>query len=230
MNNPSSQELITYLLSFATENKQELIVSRMLERTRHITVVLEDIYQPQNASAVLRTADCFGVQDVHVIENTNEYEINPRVVHGAAKWLNLHKYNAVHDNTTDCIQKLKAKGYSIVATSPHANSVSLHQLPLNKPVALMFGTEKLGLSSTALEQADELMYIPMFGFTESLNISVSAAICFQHLTHRLRQTGIDWHLSEEEKHELTLDWARNVLKDPEGLEKRFWEENPPTLV
>ena len=102
-------ELLEYLLSFATQNKQELIGSRLLERTRHITVILEDIYQPQNASAVLRTADCFGVQDVHVIENTNEYAINPRVVHGAAKWLSLHKYNEVHDNTTDCIQKLKKK-------------------------------------------------------------------------------------------------------------------------
>ena len=221
------QELLTYLLSFASENKQELIASRMLERTRHITVILEDIYQPQNASAVLRTADCFGVQDVHVVENTNEYEINPRVVHGAAKWLNIHKYNHVDDNTTDCIQKLKKKGYSIVATSPHANSVSLYDLPLDKPVALMFGTEKLGLSSTALEQADELMYIPMYGFTESLNISVSAAICLQHLTHRLRQTEIDWQLPKDEQQQLTLEWVRNVLKDPEGLEKRFWQENPP---
>ncbi len=217
-------ELLEYLLSFATQNKQELIGSRLLERTRHITVILEDIYQPQNASAVLRTADCFGVQDVHVIENTNEYAINPRVVHGAAKWLSLHKYNEVHDNTTDCIQKLKKKGYSIVATSPHATSVSLHDLPLDKPIALMFGTEKLGLSSTAMEQADELMYIPMHGFTESLNISVSAAICLQHLTHRLRQTEADWHLSDKESRELKLEWARLVLKDPQGLEKRFWQE------
>lgn len=221
------QELLTYLLSFASENKQELIASRMLERTRHITVILEDIYQTQNASAVLRTADCFGVQDVHIVENLNEYEINPRVVHGATKWLDLHKYNQADDNTTDCIQNLKQKGYSIVATSPHATGVSLYDLPLDKPIALMFGTEKLGLSSTALEQADELMYIPMYGFTESLNISVSAAICLQHLTHRLRQTEVDWQLSKEEQQQLTLEWVRNVLKDPEGLEKRFWQENAP---
>lgn len=217
------QELLDYLLSFATEHKQALIASRLTQRTRHITVVLEDIFQPQNASAVLRTADCFGLQDVHVIENTNEYEINPRVVHGAAKWLHLHKYNQVHDNTTDCIQNLKGKGYTVVATSPHANSISLHDLPLDKPVALMFGTEKLGLSSTALEQADELLYIPMYGFTESLNISVSAAICIEHLTHRLRQSDINWQLTPKEQQELHLEWARLILKDPEGLEKRFYE-------
>lgn len=225
MSAESELKLLSYLLSFTTENKRELITSRLLERTRHVTVVLEDIYQAQNASAVIRSADCFGVQDVHIIENTNFYEVNPKVVHGAAKWLNLHRYNEVHDNTTDCIQKLKKKGYSIVATSPHANSVSLHELPLDKPVALMFGTEKLGLSSTAIEQADELMYIPMHGFTESLNISVSAAICLEHLTHRIRTTEVDWQLSENEREKLHLEWARNVLKDPTGLEKRFWEEN-----
>jgi len=218
-------KLLEYLLSFTTENKQELFSSKMLERTRHVTVVLEDIYQPQNASAVLRTADCFGIQDVHIIENTNLYEVNPRVVHGASKWINLHKYNEVHDNTTDCYQKLKAKGYKIVATSPHANSISLHDLPLDQPIAIVFGTEKLGLSSTALELADEHMFIPMYGFTESLNISVCAAICLEHIAHRLRQTQVDWQLSEDEKLDLSLEWAKNVLKDPTGLEKRYWSDN-----
>jgi tRNA (guanosine-2'-O-)-methyltransferase len=224
MTNSEKHQLLEYLLSFATENKQQLIASRLLERTRHITVVLEDIYQPQNASAVLRSADCFGIQDIHVIENTNQYEINPRVVHGASQWLNLYKYNSDVDNTTLCLETLKAKGYRIVATSPHAQSVSLQALPLDRPIALMFGTEKLGLSSDALEQADEHMYIPMYGFTESLNISVSAAICIHHLSDRLRSSDIDWHLSEDEQLNLNLDWVRKVLKDPEGLEKRFWIE------
>jgi tRNA (guanosine-2'-O-)-methyltransferase len=225
MRRADQEKLLEYLFSFATEHKQELIASRMLERTRHITVILEDIYQAQNASAVLRTADCFGIQDAHVIENTNEYRVNPRVVHGAAKWLNVHKYNQMHDNTTDCYEKLKARGYTIVATSPHAKSVSIHDLPLDRPVAIAFGTEKLGLSSTALEFADEHMYIPMVGFTESLNISVSAAICLQHLSRRLRETDVNWKLSKEERFELSLEWAKNVLKDPEGLEKRFWQHS-----
>jgi tRNA (guanosine-2'-O-)-methyltransferase len=131
----------------------------------------------------------------------------------------------MHDNTTDCYEKLKARGYTIVATSPHAKSVSIHDLPLDRPVAIAFGTEKLGLSSTALEFADEHMYIPMVGFTESLNISVSAAICLQHLSHRLRETDVNWKLSKEERFELSLEWAKNVLKDPEGLEKRFWQHS-----
>lgn len=217
------QDLLKYILSFATENKRQLIASRLLERTRHITVVLEDIYQAQNASAVIRTADCFGIQDIHIIENTNEYDINPKVVLGASKWVHLHKYNEVDDNTTDCIEKLKKKGYRVVATSPHANSVSLYDLPLDQPVALMFGTEKLGLSSTAHELADDHMYIPMYGFTESLNISVSAAVCLNYLTHQLRQTEIAWQLTDSEREELHMEWARLVVKKPDILERRFKE-------
>lgn len=225
MNRKQKEQLLTYLLSFASENKQQHFQRLLSERTRHITIVLEDIYQPQNASAVLRTADCFGIQDVHVIENTNEYEVNPRVVHGASKWLNLNKYNETHDNTTACIQKLKEKGYRIVATSPHAESVSLHDLAIEKPLALMFGTEKLGLSSTAMELADDHMFIPMHGFTESFNISVSAAICLHFLTQKIRESNVDWHLSDEEKFNLNLKWVKSALKDPEGLEKRFRDEN-----
>ena len=220
------QELLDYLLSFTTENKRNLIRQKLLERTRHLTVVLEDIYQAQNASAVLRSADCFGVQDVHIIENTNDYDINPKVVHGAAKWLSLYKYSEDFDNTTDCLRKLKSKGYAIVATSPHADSVSIHELTLDKPLALVFGTEKLGLSSNAMELADTHMYIPMYGFTESLNISVSAAICLENIAHRLRDSNIDWHLSQADMDELTFEWTKNVLKDPEGLERRYWEDNP----
>lgn len=221
MKRTQQEKLLAYLLSFASENKQGLFEELLPQRTRHITVVVEDIFQAQNASAVLRTADCFGIQDVHIIENENTYEVNPRVVHGASKWINLYKYDKQDQNTLPCIDHLKEKGYRIVATTPHTESVSLHDLSLDQPVALMFGTEKNGLSEIALNNADEHMYIPMFGFTESFNISVSAAICLHHLTHRLRQTEIDWHLSQDEQLDLNLMWVKQALKDPEGLEKRY---------
>ncbi len=225
MEKKKKEQLLEYLLSFASENKQELFERLLPQRTKHITVALEDIFQPQNASAVLRTCDCFGVQDVHIIENQNEYQVNPRVVHGAADWLNLNKYDQKEINTLHCLNQLKEKGYRIVATTPHTESVSLHDLPLEQPTALLFGTEKDGLSEIAMNAADEHMYIPMHGFTESFNISVSAAICLHHLTHRMRQSGIEWQLNQEEQLDLHLQWAKNALKDPEGLEKRFWEEN-----
>ncbi|MFT4981933.1 MAG: tRNA (guanosine-2'-O-)-methyltransferase [Bacteroidia bacterium] len=224
--NLTLSKLLEYLKSFVTENKQELIESRLHERTRHVTVVLEDIFLAHNTSAVLRSADCFGIQDVHIIENTNHYELNPKVVLGATKWLHLHQYREDHDNTSFCINQLKQKGYSVVATSPHTESVSLQNLPIDKPVALMFGTEKLGLSSNALELADAHMYIPMYGFTESLNISVSAAICLQHLTERMRRSEANWQLSSSEKQALENEWIRLCLKDPDGLEKRFCLDNP----
>lgn len=217
-------KLLEYLQTFVTENKNRLIAEKLKERTRHLAVALEDIYEPHNASAVLRSADCFGVQDVHIIENTNYYELSQKVDLGSSKWLTLHQYREDHDNTTFCINKLKAEGYSIVATSPHTDSVSLQELPVDKPLALMFGTEKLGLSTNAMELADHHMYIPMYGFTESLNISVSAAICLQHLAERIRKEKVDWQLSEKERDALLNEWTRLCLKDPDGLEKRFYHD------
>jgi tRNA (guanosine-2'-O-)-methyltransferase len=223
MEEQNKERLLEYLLSFASKNKKELFNKLLPQRTRHITVILEDIFQPQNASAVLRTCDCFGIQDVHIIENQNEYQINPRVVHGASDWLNLYKYDQQQNNTIYCLDRLKERGYKIVATTPHTESVSLHDLSLDQPTALLFGTEKDGLSEIAMNAADDHMYIPMYGFTESFNISVSAAICLHHLTHRMRQSDIEWQLSKEEQLELNLHWVKNALKDPEGLEKRFLE-------
>lgn len=224
MASAKEKELLAFLRSFVTENKCQLIDSRLEQRTRHITVVLEDIFESHNASAVLRSADCFGIQDVHIIENTNYYEVNPKVVKGAAKWLHIHQYREAHDNTTHCINQLKEKGYRIVATSPHTNSTALHELDITQPTALLFGTEKLGLSINAFEAADEYLYIPMYGFTESLNISVSAAICLQYLSQKMRETDLDWQLSEEEQWDLENEWVRKVLLKPEMLERRFWEE------
>lgn len=201
------------------------MASRLNERTRHLTIVLEDIYHSHNASAVIRTADCFGIQDVHVIEEHNPYDLNPHVLKGSLKWIDLHRYAHPGSNTDVCLSRLKAKGYVIVATSPRGNSVSLDELPVDSPVALLFGNEHSGLSKKAVRMSDHCMHIPMYGFTESLNISVSAAICLHHLTLRLRQSNIAWRLTEEEKFELHYQWVRKVLKDPDGLEKRFREEN-----
>ena len=155
MTRRQKEQLLNYLLSFATENKRDLIEKRLQDRTRHITVVMEDIYQSQNASAVLRTSDCFGIQDVHVIENRNSYEINPKVVHGASKWIDIHRYSRKKDNTSECLEYLRSEGYRIIATSPHSQSVSLHELEISQPFALLFGTERRGLYTKEISLADE---------------------------------------------------------------------------
>lgn len=220
----NKQELLNYLLGFLSENKMNLFEKIIEDRTKHITVILEDIFQPQNASAVLRTCDVFGIQDVHVIENENEYNVNPRVVHGASKWINLYKYNKNKNNTLDCINKLKADGYKVYGTTPHTDDCLIQNTPLDNKVALMFGTEMDGLSDIAMKNVDGFVKIPMYGFTESLNISVSAAICLYELSKRLKTSTIDWQLSEQEKTEQLIVWAKKVIKDGTLIEKQYLEK------
>ena len=159
-----SKELVKYLSGFITENRLKRFEDVLQHRTRHLTVVLEDIYQPHNAAAVLRSCDCFGIQDVHVIENQNKFEANPDVELGSAKWITMHKYNAQKENTADCIASLKKNGYKIVVTSPHKNDCSIAELDITNKTALFFGTEMRGATPVAFEQADafDVLLEPVF--------------------------------------------------------------------
>jgi tRNA (guanosine-2'-O-)-methyltransferase len=180
-------------------------VQRMQEildrRTRRITVLFEDVYHPHNASAVMRTAECFGVQDVHVVEQDKRFRPSTDVVRGAARWLTLQR----HDTIADAATSLRGHGYLLAATSVDPGSVPLGELPVDRPLALCFGTEETGLSREALGLADLLVHVPMEGFTESLNVSVTAALCLRELTARVR-AGADWWLSDAEKDDLRLVW------------------------
>jgi len=216
------QKLIDYMSQFITPERYQRFQTVVENRTRYITVVLEDIFQPHNASAVLRSCECFGIQNVHIIENQNEYMINPDIVLGSSSWLNLYKYNSLQHNTADCLQKLRQDGYRIVATSPHIHACSLDTFSLEKgKFALVYGTELNGLSEQVIKEADEFLYIPMHGFTESLNISVSVAVCLQYLCHFLRLSSVDWKLNLQERNSTLLQWLRNSLKNAEAIEKQF---------
>jgi len=216
-------ELINHLSQFISENRRAKFDEVVKYRTRYVTVVLEDIYQPHNASAVLRSCDCFGVQDIHIIENKNAYTVNPDVALGSPKWLNLHKYKKEENNTLNCIKQLKEKGYKIVATTPHKDDYTIETLPINQPLALVFGTELTGISDTVREHADEFVKIPMFGFTESFNISVSAALCLNTIISRLHKSEFNWQLTAQAKEELILTWLRNTINKVELIEKEYWE-------
>jgi tRNA (guanosine-2'-O-)-methyltransferase len=221
------EELINHLGQFVTEERMKLFEKVLEQRTSYITLVLEDIFQPQNASAVLRTCDCFGVQHIHIIENRNEFTVDREVAMGASKWLSLHKYNQNEQNSLEAIKTLKMKGYRIVATSPHINDQLLPEFDLTKgKVAIVFGSELPGISGTIMEEADEFIKIPMYGFTESFNISVSAAIVLYQLSQKLRnQPEINWKLSEKERNEIKLAWLRATIKRSSLLEKKFLKEN-----
>ena len=217
----TKNKILDHLSSFITPGRLKLFDRIIQDRTRYLTVVLEDIFQPHNASAVLRTCDCFGIQDVHIIENKNTYEVNPDVALGASKWLNLIKYNSSKENTLLAYQTLKDQGYSIIATSPNKGDYLLEELPVDKKAALVFGTELQGLSAEAISHADAFVKIPMYGFTESFNISVSAAIMLHYLTNKIRKTDVDWCLSKEEITTIKLEWMRNTLKRSDLIEKKF---------
>lgn len=218
--------LISFLEQFSAEERHEQFWKVANERTRYVTVVLEDIYQTQNASAVLRSCDCFGVQDIHVIENENTFNINPQVVIGATKWLHLHQYNKEANNTSACLQKLKADGYRIVATTPHRDDVDLNDFDLSQgKTAVVFGNERVGISNIVMEEADEFMKIPMYGFSESLNISVSAAITLQHFTNQLKNSNIPWQLPNDQLKELHLEWLKKSIKKSDLLIAEFNDRN-----
>lgn len=214
------QKEIEILKEFMTENRYERFENVLQNRTRYATVVLEDIYQPHNASAVLRSCELFGVQDVHIIENLNEYSVNPDVAVGASKWLNLYKYNKLENNTLDAINTLKKDGYRIVATTPHTNDVELKQFDVTKgKFALVFGSEMPGITDVVLDNADEFLRIDMYGFTESFNISVSVAIILHELIERMHKSDVIWKLSEAEKNAIILRWLKSTVKDADNILK-----------
>lgn len=213
--------IVEYLKQFVTSQRWEKIEQTLEYRTRHLTVVLEDLYQTHNASAVLRSCEIFGIQDVHVIENENEFCLNPDIALGASKWLDVIQYNKLENNTANCLESLKNQNYRIIAASPYENNYLLDELPLDNKTALIFGTELRGLSNIVMDMADGFVKIPMYGFTQSFNISVSAAICLYNLTSKLHKSEINWKLNDNEKTDLALQWLKNSIKNPDMLIEKF---------
>jgi tRNA (guanosine-2'-O-)-methyltransferase len=217
------EKLRTYLEGFLTEKRKRLFETILDKRTRHFTVVLEDIYQQHNASAVVRTCDIFGIQDLHVIENKYVNKVSRHVAKGSQKWLTFHRYRKDTNNTNDCLKALREQGYQIIAATPHNDSCVLQDFDITKKSAFVFGVEKEGVSDEIMEQADGFLKIPMVGFTESLNISVAAAIILQNVSERLRNSQIDWQLTKEEKIVLYLEWVEKTIKNVKKIKKHYFE-------
>ncbi len=204
---PGTSDDIAYLSTLVSENKRDLIKKVLAYRTRYLTVALEDITQPHNASAVIRSCDIFGVQNMHVIESEQAFNALNAVAKGASKWVDLYRYK----NTKECVATLKKNGYRVVATTPHERGYTLSELPINQKIALLFGTEITGLSDESIALADDFVTIPMFGFTESFNISVSAAICLYQLITKIHASDIAWQLSSAEEETLQREWLQRIL-------------------
>ncbi len=230
LDEPLRQKLTDYLAGFATENRLARFEQVLSQRTRYITVALENIFQPHNASAVLRTMECFGIQDVHIIETEYPYQVNPEISLGASQWLTLIRYHQYPDNTAAAIGSLRQNGYRIVATTPQPGAVSLDAFDLEKgPAAFFFGTELEGLSEQMLSHADEFVRIPICGFTESFNISVSAALIIHQLVGRLKQTEkISWALTEAEKDVLRFEWLKQSVRHSDMIIQRYLADSGDT--
>ncbi|MCL6273024.1 RNA methyltransferase [Muricauda sp. 2012CJ35-5] len=212
-----NSDLLTYLETYLTEERKLRFMNVLENRTKYLTVAIEDVFQLHNTSAVIRSCDAFGIQEVHVIEDRFGQRLDKNIAMGAEQWVDVNRFNT----TTDCVNALREKGYQIVATTPHTASNFLHEFEIDGPTALFFGTEKEGLSEEVLQQADKFIKIPMVGFSESLNISVSAAIIIQELTQKLRSSDLDWEMTAIDILEKRLDWTKKSIKDVEGIIARY---------
>ncbi|WP_055448493.1 TrmH family RNA methyltransferase [Lacinutrix mariniflava] len=213
-------KLIEHLETYLTENRLQRFHKVLEGRTKYFTVATEDVYQLHNTSAVIRSCDVFGIQEVSIVEEKNTKRIDREIAMGAQKWVDLNRYQTVKE----CIKDLKQKGYQIVATTPHTDDCELHDFDVTKKSCFFFGRETEGLSEEVLKEADVFLKIPMVGFTESLNISVSAAITLQDVTTKLKKTDIEWRLTEEEKLEKRLDWCKKTIKSYEEIIERYYEK------
>jgi tRNA (guanosine-2'-O-)-methyltransferase len=207
-----------------TPNKVGLFEKIAPQRSRHLVVGLENIQQDHNASAIMRTMDCLGFQELHLVEKNNNYQFQRDIALGAARWLDVVQHQQEPEPVLDSIAHLRQKGYQIVATSPHINASTPQNIDLTQPIALFFGAEKHGISEELSANADAFLHIPMHGFTESFNLSVSAALVLSALRTRLEASSIDWLMSPEAQTELKISWCERILNGGPQLAQKFREE------
>ena len=223
--NQASKDLLDFLHRHMTPGRIRRFEEVLKYRTRHIVMAAEDVYQERNASALVRTADCFGLQDVHIIENYNQYRISTSIAGGADKWMDVHLHAGQPDNTIRCIETLRSQGYRIIASSPNKDDHTPETLDITRKFALFLGGEKEGISQAIIENADDFVKIPKFGFTESFNLSVAGALLLYTLSDRLHNSDIQWQLSEKEKDDLRIRWAMKSVPRADELVRKFRKDN-----
>jgi tRNA (guanosine-2'-O-)-methyltransferase len=225
----TSNQIIDYFQTFLSEHKKSLFDKIIHDRTRHVTVVLEDLFHPHNTSAILRNCDCFGIQDIHVIENNHQFVNSRDISKGSNKWLDMYRYDENEQNTLTCLETLKKDGYLIAAMSPNENDILIDDLPVDQKIAMVFGAEKFGLSEKTKQAADVFVKIPMLGFTESFNVSVSAALSLSLLAQKIRSQNVKWQLTPEEIQRIKLTWTLRTIQSARSIVKRFLSENPEAI-
>ena len=210
-------ELLKYLEGFITEERKQKFTEVLNQRTKYFTVVIEDLYQMHNTSAVIRSCDIFGIQEAHVIEERFGKRLDKNIAMGAQKWVDVSRYKTAKS----CVKELKINGYQIIATTPHVDSCLLDDFDISKKSAFFFGTEREGLSDEIINNADGFLKIPMSGFTESFNVSVAVAILLHSVTSKLKKSNINWQLSEKEVMEKRIDWSKKSIRSVNDILSRY---------
>ncbi|GCD77629.1 tRNA (guanosine(18)-2'-O)-methyltransferase [Thermaurantimonas aggregans] len=217
-------EFFDRLYDLLTDHKKQLFSKLVKERTRRISWLADNLYHEQNASAIIRSADCFGFSEIYVLEDKYRYKVNEEIAMGAQKWVRPKALHAENGKYESALKIIKSKGYRIIAASPHASGNTLEDLDLSTPLCIALGSERHGLHPEIIQQADGFVMIPMVGFTESLNVSVTAGILMYRLRKRLIEENIPWQLTPEQEKEQLFEWALKTVPNAQKMIKRWFEE------
>lgn len=215
---------IEYLAEFMLPERLATLRRAIDSRTKYMTLLAENMFHPQNASALVRHCEAFGVQSMHTVQTLCKFNPNVDIVRGTDKWIDIYH----HRSTAEALAHLKSEGYRIVATTPHKQSCTPESFDVTKgKFAIVMGTEKTGISEEVMAAADEFLRIPMCGMVESLNVSACAAIIVYMLSERMRHEVEDWKMTEEEQIRTLHHWLVDTVKDAEALLKRggFYEKS-----
>ena len=217
----NNQKIFQHLQQFLTDERLEKINHFAPESSDFVLPVIEDVFQFRNAAAIVRSIETCGFHKIIAMECEHEFSPNLRVTKGAETWVEVEKL----PHNLDSLREIKNRGYKILAVSPENNATMLSDYDLKEPVALVFGTEAAGVSEEILDFADETLAIPMYGFTQSFNVSVAAAICVYELKQKLLRSNLDYKLSEEKLWEMKVRWAMNSIKSGEQILAKYLREN-----
>ncbi len=220
---PGPEKIKGLLGPLLTRNRRSKITEVLSRRTRYITLVLDDLYHQHNMSAVARSCEAFGIQDLHVIEVENRFSPSHGVAMGAQQWISIIRHHSVKA----CINTLKRSGYRILAADPPERAAEtkgksvfrLEEIDLEDgPVAIALGKELDGLDPELRKGCDGVTYIPLMGFTESLNVSVTAALFLFELRRKLERLPRNtWSLEAKEMERLEALWYVRSLKRGEKI-------------
>ena len=212
---------IALLSGFMLPARYDVLRRTVAMRTRYMTILAENTFHPQNAAALIRHCEAFGLQQMHTVETFCRFNPSAAIVRGTDRWVDIRR----HGSTAEALAALRAEGYRIVATTPHREDTTPESFDVGRGrFALVFGTEHAGISEEVLASADEFLRIPMCGMVESLNVSASAAILIYMLSERMRRQVEGWNMTAAEQAATLYGWMGRSVKDSEKILKRTFGE------